>query len=114
MKLEAETFLQVKFLLVCFQICLLYAKTELMSKAVLAHEGPVNLLESAYHSPSRKHTVPTLVSYGRDLHIHVWHVVFVKDAILTSLITLQLMYSVGFVEIMLLFQYPVICCSLFV
>ncbi|KAI0234479.1 hypothetical protein LSAT2_015266 [Lamellibrachia satsuma] len=74
-------------------ICLLYATTELMSEAVLAHEGPVNLLESAYHSPSRKHTVPTLVSYGRDLHIHVWHVVFVKDAISTSLITLQLMYS---------------------
>ena len=38
---------------------------------------------------------------------------FVKDAILASLITLQLMYSVGFVEIML-FQDPVICCSLFV
>ena len=88
--LETNSF---RHIFALFQICLVYAKTELMCKSVMAHNGPVCILDAAYHSAHSKSYTPTLVSCGKDLQIKIWHITLVDNR--HGMISLRLTYSVS-------------------
>ena len=61
-----------------------------------AHDGPVCILDVAYHAAHSKSCTPTLVSCGKDLQIKVWHIIIVDNRY--GMISLRLTYSVSVIR----------------